>query len=106
MTQIIYKGIEWRRQVEIADANGAAVDLTGRDLVLQIRRRTSYPVLFELTVGDGITLLTQSGDTLGKANIALPAEDSATLEAAAHVFVVLLDDQVVLAPTKATVRAI
>lgn len=106
MAFVLYKGIEWRHRVTVTDDTGTRTNLTGKDLRLQLRRRTGEALLLEIAVGTGITLLTQSGDTLGQADIVIAANASTGLEVASHVLVMLLDAQVVLAPTKLPVRAL
>lgn len=103
---VLYKGIEWRRRITVVDAAGAAVDLTGKAIKLQLRRRTTEAALIERTVGSGITLLTQSGATLGQADAVIAANLTTGLEVAGHVYNVLIDDQVALGPTKLAVRSL
>jgi len=105
MAFVLYKGIDWRRRITVVDEDtGLPTDLTGKDIRLQLSRRTSEPVLIELAVDTGITLLAQSGATLGMADIEIDAALTPTLEVANHVIAVLVDGQVVIAPTKLPVR--
>lgn len=107
MAFVLFKGIEWRRRITVTDDDtGERTNLTGKTLLLEIRRRTSEAVLVSATNGDGITLLAQSGDTVGQADVVIPAEDSAGLDVAGHVLSVQLDAQVVLEPVKLPVRAL
>lgn len=65
-----------------------------------------------LTVGSGITLLTQSGGTLGQATIDISGSQSNELGDAGHVFTVLVTPQgetvpqVAIEPTKIAVRRV
>jgi hypothetical protein len=107
MAFVLYKGIEWRRRITVTDDDtGNRTDLTGKTIAFQLRRRTDDAVIFEKTASSGITLLTQSGDTLGQADLVVASEDSTSLEVASHVCCVLVEGQVVLPPTKLPVRAL
>ncbi len=107
MALVLYKGVAWRRRITVTrEDTGDAVDLTGLDVALNIKRRSGEAALISLAVGTGITLLAQSGATVGMADVEVPADDSVGLEVAAHVFVVLVDDQIALPPTKLPVRAV
>jgi hypothetical protein len=107
MSHVLYKGIEWRRRFTLVDNDtGARTNLTGKTIVFELRRRTGEATLVSLSVGSGITLLTQSGTTLGQADLAIPAPSSTSLEVASHVYSMKVDDQVVLEPTKVPVRAL
>lgn len=107
MAFVLYKGIEWTRRITVTDDDtGERTDLTGLTVVFQLRRRTSETALIDLTVGDGITLLAQSGDTLGQADVVIDGADSALLEVASHVVAVLVDGDVALPPLKLPVRAL
>lgn len=101
MAFVIYKGIVWTRRLTVTDEEtGERTDLTGKTLVVQLRRRPGEAVI--LTAD--ITELPQTGETLGQADAAIAAEDSAGLAVASHHITVLLDDQVVLPSTKLPVR--
>jgi hypothetical protein len=105
MDDTLYKGVEWRRVITVTEEDtGDAVDLTGLDIVLTLKRRGSEAALVTVTDGDGITLQTQSGDTVGMANIVIEASATLGLESAAHQISVLVDDQVVVPPFKVQVR--
>jgi hypothetical protein len=107
MAHVLYKGIEWRRRFTLVDNDtGARTDLTGKTIVFELRRRSGESTLVSLAVGSGITLLTQSGNTLGQADLAIPAGSSNALEAASHVYTMKVDGQVVLEPTKLPVRSL
>lgn len=100
----LFKGIEWRGTLTAVDADGAAVDLTGKTIALTLKRRSTEAALVTLTVGDGITLQAQSGATLGKADLVIAAGDSVAWESAKHQLAVIIDDQVAMEPTKISVR--
>ena len=105
MEDQLFKGVEWRRTLEITNSSsGAPVDLTGLDIEVVLKQRPADAALITLTVGAGITLATQSGDTLGQAALVIPGEDTENLESASHRMTVFVDDQVVVAPFKVQVR--
>lgn len=105
MSDVLFKGIEWRRRLTVTEVSGARTNLTGKAVVLQLRRRPGGAVLLERTVGDGITLLDQDvAGTKGQATVVIGADLTAGLETESHSVAVLVDDQVVLKPTKVSVR--
>lgn len=106
MANVLYKGIAWQRRLTVTDADGVAVDLTGKDVVLELRRHAGDAALLSLSVGSGITLLAQSGATLGQADLVIGAGQSTDFDVAAHRYAVLVDDQVVTPPTKLLVFAL
>lgn len=107
MAFVLYKGIDWTRRLTVTDDDtGGRTNLAGKVIQVQLRRHTGEAALVELTVGDGVTLLTQSGDTEGQADVVIAGADSASLTIASHVIAVLLDGQVVMPPTKLPVRAL
>ena len=107
MAHVLYKGIEWRRRITVTDDDtGARTNLTGKTVVFELRKRTGEAVLISKSVGAGITLLTQSGATLGQADLVIASGDSASLDVGTHVIAVLVDSQVVMAPLKLPVRAL
>jgi hypothetical protein len=103
MSETLYKGIDWTRRMTVVDDDGEAADLTGLTIQAIVRQRANEAALVTLTVGDGITLQTQSGDTLGQADIVIDGDDSTTWDQAPHRLTVLIDGQVALAPTKLSV---
>lgn len=106
MAFVLYKGIEWRRRMAVTDVEtGARTDLTGKSITIVVRRRPGDAAAITLTVGAGVTLLAQNGETLGKADVVIAADISAGLEAGGYVIAALLDGQVVMAPMKLPVRA-
>jgi hypothetical protein len=109
----IYKGIAWQRTLTVTRKDtGARRDLTGATIEFRLKRKTTDddPPLVWLTVGSGITLLAQSGDTLGQATLDISAAASAPLNVMNHVFTVLVTPQgetvpqVAIEPTKIAVR--
>lgn len=102
MSQVLYRGVEWRRRITILE-DGAAKNLSSLTVLLQLRRRTGAAVLIQLSVGAGITLAAQSGVTLGMADVVLSGASSPALALGGHVITVLVDGQVALRPTKLTV---
>jgi hypothetical protein len=106
MAFVLYKGIEWRRRITVTDDDtGARTNLTGKTIEVHLRRRTGEATLIELTVGSGITLLTQSGATEGQADLVIQAASSTSLEVASHVICVLVEGQIAMRPTKLPVSA-
>jgi len=53
--------------------DGSPVDISAWDIVSQIRDRETFDLIDTLTIGSGITLLAQSGGTLGKYVCVVPA---------------------------------
>lgn len=89
----IQRNYDWTRTLTVTypdghASEGDAIDLTGATILAKIKRRHDDPdpALIELTVGDGVTLLAQSGTTLGQATLFIAGADSQTyLSAANHV---------------------
>ena len=103
MAFVLYKGIDWTRRITVTDdASGDAVDLGGKTVLVQLRRRPGDPVVATATVA----LLTQSGETLGQADVTIAGADSAALTVGHHCICVLVDGDVVLPPLKLPVRAL
>lgn len=71
----IYRGLDWQRTLTVTkESDGTARDLTGATVTFSLKRHTTdAAALVTLTVGSGITLLTQSGATLGQATVFLAA---------------------------------
>lgn len=78
----IYRGETTSFHLEAA-ANGAARNLDGLTLECQIKLTAGAadPALVSLTVGSGITLDTQSGDTLGHLTVTFSATQTDSLTA-------------------------
>ncbi len=107
MSFVIYREVDWNRRLVIVDEDtDLPADLTGLTIEVTLKRRSTEAALITLTVGDGITLCDQTGDTLGMADLLIAGADSVDLEAANHVIAVLIDDQVVIPPTKLPVRIV
>lgn len=105
MAFVLFKGIDWNRRIVITDEDtGLPSDLTGIQVAVTLKRRSSDAALVILAVGSGVTLCTQSGATLGMADVTIVGGLTATLDAANHVITVLVDGQVAIAPTKLAVR--
>lgn len=103
----LFKGITWTRRITVTDEDTQTLtNLTGKPIVLELRRRTGESVLVSLSVGSGITILTQSGGTLGQADIVITGAQSTNLNGTPHVYSVLVDAQVVIPPTLLEVRSL
>jgi hypothetical protein len=71
-----------RRLIVRVTKDGANVDLTDVDLTFMVKNRRSDEddeALFTKTIGSGITLATQTGDTIGKAYITLTEANTESL---------------------------
>jgi hypothetical protein len=71
-TLTIVKGTTYEFPVTVTDeVSGAPIDLTGASLYVTVKQRPddADPGLCQLSVGSGITVLAQSGGTLGQANV-------------------------------------
>lgn len=106
MAHVLYKGVDWRRTLTITDDTGARVNLDGKAVVFQLRRRTGEAALISLGVGTGITLAAQTGETLGECEVLIDGAASASLEVANHFVCAFVEGQVALAPLKLPVRAL
>lgn len=83
----VYQGELWQRTLTVTrEDTGARKNLTGATIELVAARNFGDAAAFTLTVGDGITLLAQSGDTLGQATIEISEAISNTLELENYVF--------------------
>lgn len=87
----IYKNRTWTRRITFYRA-GVPVDITGWTIELTIKQRTNDPdpPKAERTVGSGITLLAQSGDTLGQADARFNVGD-VTCDAGSYIVDVAAD---------------
>jgi len=111
MTLVIYKGIHWTyRLTATVKDTGALQDLTGIPLTFAIRRKAGDTPLVTLTVGSGITLLTQSGGTLGQADFFISGSATNALDAGVYeatlVGTVSGLDRLFIQPTMLLVRAL
>lgn len=81
-TLTVYRGVAWQRLLTVTrDDTGAGKDLTGATIEFNARRDFGDAIDdFTLTVGSGITLLAQSGDTLGQATVDISTIISSGLE--------------------------
>jgi hypothetical protein len=91
----IYKGVAWQRTLTVTYPEGHASAGERRSLAdatirAKIKRVSSDadPPLIDLTVGDGVTILTQSGDTLGQATLDIAAPDAVGLDDGNYVIAV------------------
>lgn len=79
----MYRGDDDDFTITALDATGAAVDLTGTTLIWTVKRSRTDPdsaaVIQKKSSDGGITILTQSGATLGQATINLAAADTSPL---------------------------
>lgn len=103
----IYRGQDWQRTLTIT-RDGAAISLTGAAVTFSIKRYTTDAVAaVTLSIGSGITLLTQSGATLGQATVFLAAT---TLDPGNYIYDVHCTlagetvPQMAIPPTKIAVR--
>lgn len=86
---IVHKGIDWQRTISVTSAAGVRQSLTGATIVATVKRRSSdVAALLTYAVGTGITLATQSGETLGDMTLAITGAASLGLSAANHVLTV------------------
>lgn len=100
MSEVLYKGIEWRRRITVTEVDGTTrTNLTGKVLKLEVKAEsTDAATLLTITSGGAITHLTQSGATEGQADAVISTAAQSVLTAeTSPVFRVLLDDQVVRA---------
>jgi hypothetical protein len=111
-TLTIYKGQSWKRRLTVTSRDtGLPCDITGASIEFTIKSKASDPSpTLKLTTGAGITILTQSGATLGQADIectpdAVMSADEGSY--VADVVVVLANDtfrHVVVSPIKIPIR--
>ncbi|RPH64992.1 MAG: hypothetical protein EHM89_00185 [Acidobacteria bacterium] len=105
MSLVLYKGEDWTWTGTCTnDDDGTRTDLTGKTVVLELRRRTTAPVLISLSIGAGATLQPQSGDTVGMVDFVITGAQSANLAARNHHIRVLVDGETALPPLKLPVR--
>lgn len=78
----IYKGRTWQRRLTVVDVNtGAPTSIAGATIEFRVKKHTNDPdpPVIVLGVGTGITILTQSGGTLGQADLQVLGTDSAVI---------------------------
>jgi hypothetical protein len=102
MSEILHKGIEYRRRITVTEDDGTATPLAGLDVVVEIRRRTSGANLLTYSVGAGITLVAAGAG--GLADLVIPVDASLALDSAGHLLRILVEDQVALDWVKLNVR--
>lgn len=70
---LVHRGDALALRLTITDDEDERVDITGATIELQVKANLgdADPPTIAKAVGTGITLLTQSGDTLGQADIAI-----------------------------------
>lgn len=86
----IYRGRSWKRRLTVTRQDtGAVVDLTGATIELTVKKHTGDPdpPVATRSVGSGITILTQSGATLGQADIEFSSVESAAIVGDAGLYV-------------------
>jgi hypothetical protein len=74
----IHRGDDASFTLTVLDAAGAPTNITGDTLELEVKTAAGAPdpALIRKTVGDGITLLAQSGGTLGQATVAIAGTET------------------------------
>lgn len=94
MAIAILRGNDRTFKLTVKDSTGTAVDITGYTIEFQVKLLLDDldPPLISKSVSSGITILTQTGSTLGQATIELTPSDTANLETKPHVFDVVVVD--------------
>lgn len=108
----IYKGVTWEHTLTVTkESDGLPRDLTGAAIVFTaLRRGVGGAPQISLSVGSGITLLTQSGATLGQATVRIEGAASALLAAGMYTYAVRvtpqgeITPQIAIRPTAIAVR--
>lgn len=74
----VWRGDSATYVLTVTDDEDEPIDLTGMSIALQVRSApgASGDPVIDKSVGDGITLLAQSGDTLGQATVELLSADT------------------------------
>jgi len=110
----IYKGRTWTRTLTVTDSTLAPVDITGATIELRIKAHSTdagSPVI-GLGVGSGITILPQTGGTLGQATLTVDGSLSAPIAAGVYVGAVIVtqlgdaNPHIVIPPVKIPIRDI
>jgi len=67
----VYKSLAWQRLLTVTkESDGSRRNLTGATVLVDVKRNyTDVANAFQLSVGNGVTLLTQSGATEGQATV-------------------------------------
>jgi hypothetical protein len=68
------------------DEDDARFDLTDHEIRFRVAASLGGAVELTRTVGDGIELLTQSGDTIGQADLTLTPAETSSLAVGLHVY--------------------
>ena len=87
-TLTVYKGVLWQRTLTVTrDDTGAGKDLTAATIEVLVKRDyDDDAAAFTLGVGTGVTLLAQTGATLGQATVEISTVISADLNTENYVF--------------------
>jgi hypothetical protein len=81
------KGAHATITITVYDETDTLVDLTDHGVSFRVKLAVTDAVpLIAATVGDGITLLAQTGDTLGQAEIAIVPADTAAMDPGLYVY--------------------
>jgi hypothetical protein len=81
------KGAHWTITITVYDETDTLVDLTNHGVSFRVKQAVTDPTaLINKSVGSGVTLLTQSGDTLGQAEIAGVPADTAAMDPGLYVY--------------------
>lgn len=107
----VYRGDAARYRLTVTDDADARVDITGATIEVQVRTALGAvdPPSIGKSVGSGITILTQSGDTLGQADVVFASGDTNIAPALYWIDVVitLAGDRVhIVAPREYTISSV
>jgi len=109
----VYKGESKTLLLTISDSDGVRLDITGFTIEFQVKLKDgdADPPLISKSVGSGITILTQSGGTLGQATVKIDSADTTGLTAQKHRYDVIVidlvgDRQVVVPPSNFWVKEV
>jgi hypothetical protein len=92
---VIYKGEDKSFILTFTDENGDRIDLTpftAIEFEVKVKAGDADPALISKTLGAGITKLTQSGLTLGQAQLDVDGPDTSGLTARLHKYDVVAID--------------
>lgn len=111
LPKTIFKGEDKTYRLTITDADNERVDITGFALQFEVKLDVgdADPAIISKTVGAGITILTQSGSTLGQATVEVDSADTSPLAVVVHKYDVVAVDlagerHVVVPPSDFDVR--
>jgi hypothetical protein len=90
----VYKGEDKNYTLTIVDENGDRVDITGFAIEFEVKPKAGDPdpASIAKSVGSGIVLKPQTGDTLGQATISLDPADTSGLAALVYKYDVVAVD--------------